>query len=181
MPAVAITTRDDWVRAGYELLDARGVAGVSIDRLAPRCLGFYHRFADRSELIDAIVDHWMAEGYALVERHQNIEDPLDRYGSTISGLLTSPALRRSDTALLLLATGDEGFGERRDRVRNDFIVLGGELLQRSGMAASLARTRAHFVWMGYLGILGEVHGRSDVPTDEELDALARQLIERATT
>ena len=183
MPAPGLTTREDWVQVGYELLNQRGLDGVSVERIAANLgssrSGFYHRFTDRHELLEAIVDHWMADGYALIGEYDHIDDPLQRYCGVIAGLLKTPRLRQADTALLLLATDDPGFSARKARVRNDFIVLGGQLLRESGMPAELAEERALFVWIGYLGILSEIDSRPESPSDEELEALVEQLIERA--
>ena len=183
MPAVARTTREDWIRTGYELLDRGGIEGVKVDRIASELgasrSGFYHRFANRRELLDAIVDYWMSDGYALVDQFDEVEDPLERYVGIIAGLLTTPRLRRADTALLLLATEDEGFAARRARVRNDFVVLGSEYLRQSGMEETTSQERAAFVWMGYLGILSEVDSMPSVPADDELASLVRRLIDRA--
>lgn len=184
MPAVARTTREDWIRTGYELLDRGGIEGVKVDRIASVLgasrSGFYHRFDGRRELLDAIVDHWMADGYSLIDRFDHLADPLERYVAIIAGLLTTPRLRNADTALLLLATDDQGFAARRARVRNDFVVLGGEFLRQSGMNEEIVDERAAFVWIGYLGVLSEIDSMPSLPSDDEMKAMARQLIERTT-
>ena len=183
MPAVGLTTREDWIRTGYELLDRGGIEGVKVERIASKLgasrSGFYHRFTGRRELLDAIVDHWMADGYALVDAFDHLEDPLERYRSIVAGLLKTPRLRRADTALLLLATDDPGFMARKERVRKDFIVLGGELFRLAGVDESIAEERSLFVWIGYLGILSEIDSKPQVPSDDELDALVDRLVERA--
>ena len=183
MPAVGLTTREDWIRAGYELLDRRGLEGVSVERIAKQLgssrSGFYHRFRNRQELLDAIVEHWMADGYALIDAFDHLEDPLDRYRGIVAGLLKTPRLRRADTALLLLAIDDPGFMARKERVRRDFIVLGGELFRLAGVPESITEERSSFVWIGYLGILSEIDSKPDVPRDDELEALVDRLIERA--
>ena len=183
MPAVARTTREDWIRTGYELLDRGGIEGVKVDRIAAVLgasrSGFYHRFDGRRDLLGAIVDHWMGDGYSLIDRFDHLDDPLDRYVAIIAGLLTTPRLRNADTALLLLATDDEDFAPRRARVRNDFVVLGGELLRQSGMEEALVDVRATFVWIGYLGVLSEIDSMPVPPSDDDMEAMARRLIERA--
>jgi len=55
-------TRQDWVDAAIELLAEAGIGSVSIEQLATR-LGitrgsFYHHFADRDDLLRAMLDHW---------------------------------------------------------------------------------------------------------------------------
>lgn len=55
-------TRRDWINAAMELLAVAGIGAVSIDRLATS-LGitrgsFYHHFADREDLLRALLEHW---------------------------------------------------------------------------------------------------------------------------
>jgi AcrR family transcriptional regulator len=55
-------TRQDWINAAMELLAVAGIGAVSIDRLATS-LGitrgsFYHHFADREDLLRALLEHW---------------------------------------------------------------------------------------------------------------------------
>ncbi|MEA3413541.1 MAG: TetR/AcrR family transcriptional regulator [Pseudomonadota bacterium] len=55
-------TRQDWIDAAIELLTEAGICAVSIDRLATQ-LGvtrgsFYHHFADRGDLLQAVLAHW---------------------------------------------------------------------------------------------------------------------------
>lgn len=55
-------TRQDWIDAAMERLVEAGVGAVSVDRLATG-LGvtrgsFYHHFADREDLLRAVLDDW---------------------------------------------------------------------------------------------------------------------------
>ena len=55
-------TRQDWIDAAIELLAEAGIGAVSIEQLATR-LGitrgsFYHHFADREDLLRAMLDYW---------------------------------------------------------------------------------------------------------------------------
>ena len=65
-------------------------------------------------------------------------------------------------------------------MRNDFVVLGGEFLRQSGMNEEIVDERAAFVWIGYLGVLSEIDSMPSLPSDDEMKAMARQLIERTT-
>lgn len=54
--------RQDWIDAAIVQLSESGIGGVSIEQLASR-LGvtrgsFYHHFADREELLQAMLDYW---------------------------------------------------------------------------------------------------------------------------
>lgn len=62
MGARSTLTREDWLRAGLELLKQRGAGAVTIERLTRR-LGvtkgsFYHHFASRDELSRALLEEW---------------------------------------------------------------------------------------------------------------------------
>jgi len=55
-------TRQDWMDAAIQQLLEEGVGAVSVERLATR-LGvtrgsFYHHFADREDLLRAMLDYW---------------------------------------------------------------------------------------------------------------------------
>lgn len=55
-------TPQDWIEAGIELLTEAGVGAVKVESLAAE-LGvtrgsFYHHFADREALLQAMLDHW---------------------------------------------------------------------------------------------------------------------------
>ena len=55
-------TRQDWIDAAIQQLVEAGIGAVSVELLASR-LGvtrgsFYHHFADREDLLRAMLDHW---------------------------------------------------------------------------------------------------------------------------
>lgn len=62
-------SRDDWLKAGLELLLERGVEAVKIDHLANRVgvakTGFYWHFKNRRALLDAMLEYW-EQGYTAV-------------------------------------------------------------------------------------------------------------------
>ena len=55
-------TRQDWILAGIELLTEAGIGAVKVETLATELKvtrgSFYHHFADRDELLQAMLDHW---------------------------------------------------------------------------------------------------------------------------
>jgi AcrR family transcriptional regulator len=66
-------TRQDWIDAAIELLTVAGIGAVTIDRLATSLHitrgSFYHHFADRADLLQAMLDHW-AHRWTYVVRDQ---------------------------------------------------------------------------------------------------------------
>jgi len=82
-------TRQDWINAAMELLAVAGIGAVSIDRLATG-LGitrgsFYHHFADREDLLRALLEHWSNQWtYAIRDQIANLGlDP----GTTLLALM----------------------------------------------------------------------------------------------
>jgi AcrR family transcriptional regulator len=55
-------TREDWIDAAIELLTQAGIGAVSVERLATRLDvtrgSFYHHFADREDLLRAMLEYW---------------------------------------------------------------------------------------------------------------------------
>jgi AcrR family transcriptional regulator len=63
----------DWVTAGLAELAVNGIAGVRVEVLAERMGitkgGFYRRFKDRRELLDAMLAAWSDGRIEAIERH----------------------------------------------------------------------------------------------------------------
>jgi AcrR family transcriptional regulator len=70
--AAAETGSQDWVAAGLAELAANGIAGVRVEVLAARLGvtkgGFYRRFRDRRDLLDAILSSWRDGRIAAIAR-----------------------------------------------------------------------------------------------------------------
>jgi len=62
----------DWVAAGLAELGANGIAGVRVEVLAERMGitkgGFYRRFRDRRDLLEAMLSSWSDGRIAAIER-----------------------------------------------------------------------------------------------------------------
>jgi AcrR family transcriptional regulator len=81
--------RQDWIDAGIELLTEAGIGAVSVEQLASR-LGvtrgsFYHHFADREDLLRAMLDYW-ARRWTYEVRDQIAALGLDA-STTLFGLM----------------------------------------------------------------------------------------------
>jgi AcrR family transcriptional regulator len=73
-------TRQDWIDAAIELLNQAGIGAVSVEQLGTR-LGvtrgsFYHHFADREDLLRAMLDYW-AQRWTYEVRDQIVALGLD--------------------------------------------------------------------------------------------------------
>lgn len=69
-PAHTKATREDWIRAGLEILIVDGVEAVKVltlaDRLAVSRSSFYWYFKNRDELLDALLAHWQETNTAAI-------------------------------------------------------------------------------------------------------------------
>ena len=86
-------SREDWIGAGCQVLETRGINNVKIDHLAKQLKvtrgSFYFHFQNRKDLLDALLDAWRSSNCARFET-------LDR-DSRLSG----PALYEAVTDLWL--------------------------------------------------------------------------------
>lgn len=118
------TPREKWVEEGLRALAAGGVDAVRVEALA-KALGvtkggFYGYFADRSALLEAVLDAWERESVDEVLDHVEREggDPLDKV--RLAGQLTfsDDWLLPIDLAIRDWARRDEAVAKRLRRVDN---------------------------------------------------------------
>jgi AcrR family transcriptional regulator len=73
MTIVESAVSQDWVAAGLAELAVSGIAGVRVEVLAERMGitkgGFYRRFKDRRDLLDAMLKAWIDGRIEAIERH----------------------------------------------------------------------------------------------------------------
>ncbi len=144
-------SRRDWVHAGLHRLASHGVEGVRVEPLS-RDLGvtkgsFYWHFADRSELLDAMLEEW-AE--AATEAVIDQAEAAGTAAETRMRRLTEIATERFDAELELelRAWGrrDARVGEvllRVDRRRTDYLR---RLLRQAGFEPAETEARAFLAY-----------------------------------
>jgi AcrR family transcriptional regulator len=123
MPAITRTPRSSWIDAGLRALAAGGPAAVRVEALAQALGvtkgGFYGQFADRSALLEEMLDTW--ERKAIDETLERVE----RKGGDArvklrrAGVLTfSAELLPIDLAIRDWSRRDPAVAERLRRVDN---------------------------------------------------------------
>jgi AcrR family transcriptional regulator len=123
MVAVTRTPRSSWIEQGLLALAAGGPDAVRIESLAQALGvtkgGFYGHFADRSALLEAMLDTWECESTdELIDRVER-EGGDARTRIQRAGLLTrSSRLLSIDLAVRDWARRDEAIAERLRRVDN---------------------------------------------------------------
>jgi AcrR family transcriptional regulator len=145
--------RQDWIDAAIQLLVEAGIGAVSVDRLAAS-LGitrgsFYHHFADREDLLRAMLNFW-AERWSYSIREQIAALGLDP-GTTLFALMKAIRNNRAadyDAPFRAWALHDpvaRAVVAQVDQARLDFIRSQFEALGFTGLdAENRARLYLHY-------------------------------------
>ena len=165
-------TRQDWIDAAIQQLVEAGIGAVSVELLASR-LGvtrgsFYHHFADREDLLRALLDHW-AEHWSYSIRAQIASLGLDP-STTLLALLRAVRNNRAadyDAPIRAWALHDplaRAVVQQVDEARLGFIQSQFEAL---GFSALDAENRAR-LYLHYEMAAPAMFASPDAERDEEL-------------
>ncbi len=145
---------DDWTRAALVAIAQKGVANVSVERLA-RELGttkgsFYWHFKDRPALIVAALDLWEAE-YTdrIIERLSSVDDPRQRFRALLeSSFHEQPGVLVD--ANLLAHADDPVVGDALERVARKRLAFVDQIFAEIG--APGGAERALLAFSAYTGL-----------------------------
>ncbi|MBT0994028.1 TetR/AcrR family transcriptional regulator [Cellulomonas sp. DKR-3] len=148
------TTKQAWVDAAYAVFLRDGLHAVRVEPLA-RAVGatkgsFYWHFADRPELVRAVVERWeAAQTDAVIELAETGGTPRER----IEALFAAVArMRRDAAALLYVEAAAEGVGDAVRRVSQRRVDYLAGLLVELGHAPEEARRRSLVALATVLGL-----------------------------
>ena len=186
----ATLNRDDWVEAATDWVAEHGVAALAVEPLA-RALGvtkgaFYWCFANRDELLLAVLERWEAQGtqaiIALVEQvpdtAQQARELIRIVTRTVEGRGPNlPRPVRLQYALWNAATDPlvRPVVERATAARVAFLAA---TLRRAGLDPATARDRAT---LGYASYVGMVMLRATHSDDEAVGAHRAGLVDAYVT
>ena len=181
MAAPVRTTSEQWVDAGYEALCRGGLQAIRVRAIANE-LGvsrssFYHRFADREALVEAVLERWWDRASALQAKAMTDDDPESQMRGFGRAVLCDDVLRRADGWLLLHDPTDPAFPERAATSRGMVEPWATEILTTLGLPVDVARRRAYLLYTGYLGLLADIEASPDRPTDAEIVARFDSLVD----
>ncbi|MEL7157971.1 MAG: TetR/AcrR family transcriptional regulator [Actinomycetota bacterium] len=151
--------RRDWVLGAFRLTARSGIGGVKVEPLAD-ALGvtkgsFYHHFADRTALLEAVLAHWVDQAtdriIALVEA-----DPAPTPGRALHRLIeatiTEPGEHDdAETAIREWAGDDPAVAEVVAEVDERRLGYVTALLVAAGVADDVAQHRAHLLYRVLIG------------------------------
>lgn len=174
--------REAWIAAGLAALSSGGVEAVRVEVLA-RALhvtkgSFYWHFADRRELLDAIVAHWetTTTGAVIATLDARGGAPAERLRRLIAMTFRGGDLDKLESALRRWGSSDPSVHPILDRVDKARLAYVAGLLEAHGLAPATARDRARVL---YLAMIGEftwtAHGGA-ATSRRTLEALASMLL-----
>jgi AcrR family transcriptional regulator len=186
----ATLTRDDWIEAATDWVAAHGVASLAVEPLA-RARGvtkgaFYWCFANRDELLLAVLERWEAQGtQAIIDLVEQVPDTAQQARELIRIVTRTvegsgpdlPRPVRLQYALWNAATDPlvRPVVERATAARVAFLA---ETLRRAGLDAATARDRAT---LGYASYVGMVMLRATHSNDEAVGAHRPSLVDAYLT
>ncbi|QNJ91211.1 TetR/AcrR family transcriptional regulator [Mycolicibacterium fluoranthenivorans] len=181
MVAVTRTPRGEWIEQGLKALASGGPDAVRIEALAQSLGvskgGFYGFFADRTALLDALLDTWESEAINEVLAHAAAEGGDARTKLQRAGQLTfaSDRLLPIDLAIRDWARRDRVVAQRLRRVDNQRMEYMRELLATFCSDPVEIEARAFLAFSLVLGnhLLAAQHGTH---TRNEVLARAAKLL-----
>lgn len=173
--------RQVWIKAGLAALAENGLAAVRVELLAKRLKitkgSFYWHFADRQELLSAMIETWEnnqtteiialveAEGGPSHERLEHLSNVLTQLDMQLEVAMRGWAATDSDVRRVL---------QRIDLVRCAYLR---SIIESAGVPSDAAQARARLV---YYALIGELMSGSEdwLQTHLESMALNRPMILR---
>lgn len=172
-------TPEEWSLAALAVIADRGVAGLSVERLAKQ-LGvtkgsFYWHFENRGALIESALTTWESLATkAVISELALIADPRQRLRTLLGSIFTDDQHGPIDTALAAHAD-DPVVGPIIKRVtaaRIGFLV---DALVELGSSPRRAERQARIAFATYLG---HFQLRAAMPEDEYLGALDEEYMDQ---
>lgn len=152
---MARVTADEWLDAAYERFNAGGLAAVRVEAIA-RDLGatkgsFYWHFADRAELVAAVMRRWeQRETDFVIELVERSGSPEQRLAALYDVIVDRMAQRGGERTLYLDAV-PEGVDDAVARVTERRVAYVAALLHDAGLDDDEARRRGAAVVAAVIG------------------------------
>lgn len=163
---MAKKSRRDWLRAGLRRLALDGIDGVRVEPLAKE-LGvtkgsFYWHFADRAELLEAMLEEWSetATEAVIAQAESAGSEPRERL-ERLTALVIDGFDAELELALRDWARHDPATGRVLNEVDRRRMGYLRRLLSEAGFRAMQTEARAFLLYSALLGehLLPSDHGR----------------------
>lgn len=150
-------SRHDWVHAGIQAVIDGGVDALAVEPLAAR-MGttkgsFYWHFADRAELVDAVLDVWeQLATAAIIDQLGQVDDPRERLGQLLAIVFRDADEDRFEHAVYAGATHPR-VAPVLARVTTTRLAFLTSIFLDLGLTPARARDRARIAYSAYVGHL----------------------------
>jgi AcrR family transcriptional regulator len=148
-------TRDDWTTAGLAALVEGGPDAVAIEPVAARLettkgSGYWH-FADRADLLRAVLGAWVEQHTVAVRERVEAAggSPRERLRHLLG--IVSTAAEQSPADLLLVASADPDVKAAVVQATQLRVAYVERLIREDGVPGPEARSRAVLAYAAYLG------------------------------
>ncbi len=191
MTSATRLTKGDWISAAINAVEHGGIAAIAVEPIAA-VLGttkgsFYWHFANRDELVAAVMGQWeeLATN-AVIANVAEVANPKDRLRQLLQVVFGHEREDRIE-ARIVLAPFDERVSPTVERVTNlrvEFLVT---LFRGLGFSRSTAAKRARIAYAAYLGNLrlvlddGPKTSTSARPSATATRAYAQELLSVLTS
>ncbi len=168
-------SRDLWLEAAYEMLLQHGVASVLIQPLSKRLqlsrTSFYWFFADREELLQALLEWWRDRNTGAIRQQTEAyaetiaEAVLNLFDCWLDTRLFDTRFEHAVRSWAMQSNAVAGEIERADSHRLEVIT---GMFLRFGYAANEADVRARAIYLSQIGYIS-------MQTTEDRDARMRRI------
>ena len=150
---------DMWIEAGLKVLGRSGIEGVRVEVLAENLGitkgGFYRRFKDRQDLLDAMLEKWTRERIAAVQEHglRGGDNPRNRIETIINIYIgrVNPKGLEIELAIRQWARSDPAAAEAVLKVDAARLKVPEKIYKEMGLSAKKARAHAVLLYSFVFG------------------------------
>jgi AcrR family transcriptional regulator len=148
-------SRDDWIVEATEVLASHGLSAVAVEPLAER-LGvtkgsFYAHFANRDELVGAVMERWKAlDTDEVIAALEDVADPRARLTRFLEFGFERHGWGRVFAALCARAA-DPAVGPVMSEARTIRVTYLEKALRELGLTRAQAHDRANLIYATYVG------------------------------
>jgi len=145
-----INTREDWIKAGFEILKDKGISGVKVEALA-RHLGvtkggFYGYFLNREAFLQAMLDSWEEmHSTQIFDYINNLKGDLVNKLQKLLYMVDDNKYDATESSMYYWATNDLSAKKVVMRVVSERLVFCTNLFLEAGFSMEEAENRANMV------------------------------------